>query len=284
MDDISELWLPIPGYEGFYEVSNRYRIRSLGRVSPHGKGEFTRTIATKILKTSRNNGKLVAYICPPERKGKGRAFYIEAAVANLFPHQRPDLVEVNGEEWRDIPGFSGYQVSSHGRVRSIDRFVNRTNHVSAKRWTRGRILSQGLTGVGYLKVELSANGRIKTMAVHRLVAMAFISNPDNLPIVHHKDEVKTNNKIENLEWATAQTNIGSWFDKRRTAVSPEILALMVSAINGGREPTEVLDSFTRRRMISVGTDTIEAITEASKLGMTPEQILASLPSDGRRKP
>jgi len=185
---------------------------------------------------------------------KARAFYIEAAVAQLFPQGEPELLDVvTGEEWRNIPGFVGYQVSNMGRVRSLDRFVNsHQEHIAAKRWQRGTMMTIGMSTVGYQKVELSADGKIKTMAIHRLVALAFIPNPDDLPIVHHKDEVKTNNRVENLEWVTSETNVGDWFDRRR---------------------------------ITVGVDTIQIIKDGLAAGKTQEEILASLPlrKKGRKR-
>ena len=105
----------------------------------------------------------------------------------------------NEEIWKDIIGYEGlYQVSSLGRVRSLDRFYYRLH--------KGKVLSPTKDRYGYLTVTLNCNGKSKTIKIHRLVAQAFIENPDNLPQVNHKDEVKSNNCVDNLEWCSAKYN------------------------------------------------------------------------------
>lgn len=105
------------------------------------------------------------------------------------------------EIWRDIVGYEGlYQVSNLGRVRSMDRYDN------LKHFRKGKILIQHIY-TGYLYVSLCKNGKIKMYRVHRLVAMAFIPNPNNLPQVNHKDENKQSNIVENLEWCDARYNM-----------------------------------------------------------------------------
>lgn len=105
------------------------------------------------------------------------------------------------EEWRTIVGYEGlYEVSSLGRVRSLDRYDSR-NH-----FRRGRILKLSYDTVGYLIVGLHSNGKAKIYLVHRLVAQAFIPNPDNLPEVNHIDEDKTNNRVDNLEMCNREYN------------------------------------------------------------------------------
>ena len=91
------------------------------------------------------------------------------------------------EEWRDIKGYEGaYQVSSYGRIRSF-----KNNKV--------KVLKAQYHYKGYLFVTLLKNGISKKYKVHRLVAQAFIPNPNNYPQVNHKDEVKDNNVVENLD-------------------------------------------------------------------------------------
>jgi len=249
--DQTETWLPIPGYEGFYEISNQQRVRSLGREAEHGRGGFKRKLAPKILKTSHNNGYLVAYLCPPNRQRRAKIFYVEAAAANLFQRPKIELVDVKtGEEWRDIPGFVGYQSSTFGRIRSLDRFVNTKQPRAAKRWTRGGIMTLGINGVGYRKVELSSDGAVKTLSVHRLVALAFIPNPLNLEVVHHKDEDRLNNRTENLEWVSGQKNISDWFDRRRVVVSTDTIESIGAALALGKTPAEILAALPKRTRIN----------------------------------
>lgn len=109
------------------------------------------------------------------------------------------------EEWRDIKEYEGfYQVSNLGRVRSIDRLALNKYGVRNKP-LKGKILAQR-TKDGYKIVHLSVDGVDKNEQVHRLVAKAFIPNPNNLPCVNHKDEVKSNNVVTNLEWCTIEYN------------------------------------------------------------------------------
>ena len=110
------------------------------------------------------------------------------------------------EIWKDIKGYEGwYQVSSQGRVRSLDRFINCTHN--GKRKVSGRVLVGSNAGRGYVMVILTKNSKQTYKYVHRLVAEAFIPNPDNLPQVNHKDENKTNNCVDNLEWCDNLYNI-----------------------------------------------------------------------------
>ena len=110
------------------------------------------------------------------------------------------------EEWRPIVGYEGlYEVSNLGRVRSLDRYVK--CGYEAYRLQKGKVLSPTKDTNGYLKVVLNCNGKHKSINVHRLVTEAFLPNPDNLPEVNHKDEDKTNNRVENLEWCTRKYNV-----------------------------------------------------------------------------
>lgn len=94
------------------------------------------------------------------------------------------------EIWKDIKGFDGfYQISNYGAVRSFNKGVMRIRKLS-------------FTHDGYAKIRLQHNNRDITTRIHRLVANAFIDNPDNKSTVNHKDGNKLNNYVGNLEWAT----------------------------------------------------------------------------------
>lgn len=112
------------------------------------------------------------------------------------------------EEWRDIKGYEElYQVSNLGRVKSMDRSIKRViNGKEVLFQLPSRILFQWKNSKGYYSVVIGSKADRKTYKVHRLVAEAFIPNPSNLPQVNHKDEDKSNNRVDNLEWCTNKYN------------------------------------------------------------------------------
>lgn len=106
------------------------------------------------------------------------------------------------EIWKPIVGYEGlYEVSSLGRVRSLGNGGNNRHK------GKGRVLKQELGNTGYYRVHLCKNNVRKHKSVHRLVAEAFIPNPNNLPQVNHKDECYTNNHADNLEWTDQKYNV-----------------------------------------------------------------------------
>lgn len=99
--------------------------------------------------------------------------------------------------WKDIKGYKGkYQVSNTGKVRSMNY----------RNTGKGKLMKLGIRNAGYLQLGLYKDGKYKYYLVHRLVAEAFIPNPNNLPQVNHIDENKTNNCVWNLEWCNAKYN------------------------------------------------------------------------------
>lgn len=111
------------------------------------------------------------------------------------------------EIWKDVLGFEGlYQVSSYGRVKSLNRSVwSKSNKSYSK--IKGTILKLDIHDKPYAQIGLSKDGKIKKYLVHRLVALNFIPNSNLKLVVNHKDENKLNNKVENLEWVTQSVNI-----------------------------------------------------------------------------
>lgn len=107
---------------------------------------------------------------------------------------------------RDVEGYEGlYKVSNLGNIKSADRFVKHSGKHT--RIQKGRILKNLLNAHGYSEVGLyNTDGKAHRQRVHRIVATAFIPNPDNKLEVNHIDEVKTNNHVENLEWCTRLEN------------------------------------------------------------------------------
>lgn len=111
------------------------------------------------------------------------------------------------EQWRKIKGFEElYEVSSEGRVRSLDRYVTGVDSIARKHF--GKVLSPGFThGYAFVYLNDAERGRKRRCYVHRLVGEAFIPNPQNLPQINHKDECRAHNNVRNLEWCNAKYNI-----------------------------------------------------------------------------
>ena len=113
---------------------------------------------------------------------------------------------VTNYEWRDIAGYEGlYQVSSDGKVRSVKKLVVRGNNSSY--YKKEQDIKATDNGYGYLIVSLNKNAIRKNHYVHRIVAEAFIPNPDNKAQVNHLDHNRKNNNVDNLEWVTCAENI-----------------------------------------------------------------------------
>lgn len=119
------------------------------------------------------------------------------------------------EIWKDIPGYEGYyQVSNMGRVKSLERIVHykpgsKSDNYHNCHIVRERILLQHVGNHGYYVVTLAKGSKVKLASVHRLIAIAFITNPDpnTMKDINHKDGCRTNNDINNLEWCTRQYNV-----------------------------------------------------------------------------
>lgn len=143
------------------------------------------------------------------------------------------------EIWKDVPGFEGvYKVSNKGSVKGVVRCGS-----------TGQILHPGTNRCGYLVLSLYNHPKVFRTSVHRLVAMAFIPNPENKRTVNHIDGNKKNNCVENLEWATHGENHKHAFriglkkvsDKQRAAAS--ITGKRTCDLNRPRTPVIQSDSF-----------------------------------------
>lgn len=130
------------------------------------------------------------------------------------------------ERWENIEGYEGqYEVSDHGRVRSIERIVT---HKSMSLKKIPSIERKFEKPTGYCSVILIKKAKRNHLLVHRLVAMAFIPNPENKEQVNHKDGNKRNNHVSNLEWMTRSENVRhahaiGLFDKKIEAQRKKII-------------------------------------------------------------
>lgn len=110
------------------------------------------------------------------------------------------------EIWKDIEGYENYQVSNMGRIKSLNY-----NHTGEEKILKSYKMK------GYLVICLFKHGKSKWSTVHRLVAQAFIDNPNNLSQINHKNEIKDDNRVENLEWCDRKYNInyGTCIQRRK---------------------------------------------------------------------
>ena len=120
-------------------------------------------------------------------------------------------------EWKDVPGFEElYQANRKGEIKSIER-----------NGTLGGILKQYLNRKGYLKIVLYKNNIPHHMTVHQVIAQTFIPNPENKETVNHINNIKTDNRVENLEWCTIKENLMHSHKQNRQRIN----AVPVLAIN-----------------------------------------------------
>lgn len=154
------------------------------------------------------------------------------------------MEKIKEEIWKDIEEYENlYQVSSIGRVKSLNY-----NHTTGK----DRILKPAKDIYGYLYVSLCKQGKIKTHRIHRLVAEAFIPNPNNFPQVNHKNEDKTNNYVSNLEWCDRKYNCNYGTRNKRIAekCSKQVLCVETGKIYPSTHQVEKQLGFAHQNIVN----------------------------------
>lgn len=144
------------------------------------------------------------------------------------------------EFWKDIRGYEGlYQVSNYGRVRSLERIIVRSN--GRKQIWKERILKPCVVKDGYLQVLFSNDGKKENKRVHQLVADAFLPNPNNNTVVHHKNHNPQDNRVENLIWMSDRNHKGMHIKERCSKrvdqihpITGEVLRQWESSMECGR--------------------------------------------------
>lgn len=126
------------------------------------------------------------------------------------------------EIWKDIKGYEGYyKISNFGRVKRMKR-ITKFNDGRLYKYNE-KIVNINKGKIGYFVVDLYKNTKRMTFYIHRLVAEAFIPNPDNLPQVNHRDGNKLNNDIDNLEWVSAKQNCQHAYDNNLHTNNKKVL-------------------------------------------------------------
>lgn len=161
------------------------------------------------------------------------------------------------EEWRDIEGYEGiYQVSNEGRVKSLERYVGGNGRNQCLKLIKEKILNGILNAYGYPTVTLhDENGQQKAFRVHRLVAKAFIPNPDNKPYIDHINTVRNDNRVENLRWCTQKENCNNPITYRKILkhVKSKKHREVASKANKGKIITEETKKKISEARIGIGS-------------------------------
>lgn len=152
------------------------------------------------------------------------------------------------ETWKPIPEFELlYEASSEGRIRSVSKVIKMYN---GGEWTRrGTVLRPHLNRSGYLQLHLCKNGKTCPFTVHRLVATTWLENPEGLPEVNHKNEIKTDNRVVNLEWCSRGYNITYGTARERTGRANG--RPVVRFTLGGKKMDEFYSGYEAQRQLGI---------------------------------
>lgn len=170
------------------------------------------------------------------------------------------------EVWKPIKDYEEfYEVSNYGRIRSKDRIKKVPFGRSGIQ--KGKVIKLHLNSRGYVRVVLSNQFGKKSFLVHRLVAAAFIENPDGLPVINHKDFNPLNNNADNLEWTTPLGNTRYSLDRGRFKRTPEWISKLKSS----------LDAKMGKPVIGTNINTGEiiffnALNDCKKMGFQPSCV------------
>ena len=152
------------------------------------------------------------------------------------------------EIWKDIKGYEGlYQVSNLGNVKKIKNKKYNINKKEVEEKEINKYISIGKHKLGYKNVKLTdKNGIRKNLFLHRIIAEAFVENPNNFNIINHKDGDKSNNNINNLEWTTQKDNVNhAW----KNGLCENVRK--VCAINGKRKSKKIIQKNKNGEVIKV---------------------------------
>lgn len=192
-----ESWIKIPGVPERYEISDSGRVRVWYKYLGHDYKPHYEFL--------RPDGNVVRIL--------DKKYNVSRLLQQLFG--KSFCEDIPGEEWVDVRGYEDlYQVSTYGRVKSKSNNIVRSNGVI--QFNQERIIKFCLINSGYYRVMLHKDKQTKGFLVHRLVAEHFIPNPKEYKEVNHKDEKKTNNYVDNLEWCDKvyNANYGTTQERR----------------------------------------------------------------------
>lgn len=174
------------------------------------------------------------------------------------------------EEWRPVVGYEGYyEVSDLGRVRNLGFDIEYIlNGKKVVKHVYPKFLSPTLGNNGYFTVFLVCGEKKERLLVHRLVAMAFLPNPEDKRTINHKNGVKTDNIVENLEWATDMENIRHAFDtglnKHRKPVLQIKDGVAIAEYKSAREAAKAVIKEREEKGIPISKDAYKNISVCLK--------------------